>query len=131
MKYSIEKKDNLATLRLQEPTLNSIIAPELKSEFVFLYNEGVKNLILDLADVKFVDSSGLSSILVADRLWKQLGTMVITGIVHESVKKLIEISRLETVLTIMGTVEEAESHIFMEDIERQLNADVKEEGDAV
>lgn len=127
MKYSIEKQDKYATLSLEEDNLNSIIAPDLKSEFVFLYNEGVKNLILDLTQVKYIDSSGLSSILVADRLWKNLGCFVITGIVHETVDKLIKISRLDSILTIIPTIDEAVDYIFMEEIERELNADVEEE----
>ena len=59
MKYSIDKEDRYAIFRLNEENLNSLIAPDLKSEFIFLRNEGVRNLILDLNHVKYVDSSGL------------------------------------------------------------------------
>ncbi|MEZ4949498.1 MAG: STAS domain-containing protein [Saprospiraceae bacterium] len=124
MKYALDKQDKYAVLKLEEDNLNSMIAPDLKSEFVFLYNEGVRNLILDLSLCKFVDSSGLSSILVADRLWKNLGSFILTGIEHDSVKKLIEISRLDTVLTLIPTLEEAIEYVHMEEIERELNADV-------
>ena len=123
MKFSTDKQDKYTVLKLEEENLNSILAPQLKSEFVFFYNEGVKNLILDLTDVKFVDSSGLSSILVADRLWKNLGTFILTGITHDPVKKLIEISRLNTVLKIIPTLEESVDFIFMEEIERELSAE--------
>jgi anti-sigma B factor antagonist len=126
MKYALDKKDKYAVLKLEEDNLNSTIAPDLKSEFVFLYNEGVRNLILDLSDCKFVDSSGLSSILVADRLWKNLGSFILTGINHSSVKQLIEISRLDTVLTLIPTKEEAIEYVHMEEIERELNADVED-----
>jgi anti-anti-sigma factor len=126
MKYALDKNDKYAVLKLEEDNLNSTIAPDLKSEFVFLYNEGVRNLILDLSDCKFVDSSGLSSILVADRLWKNLGSFILTGINHSSVKQLIEISRLDTVLTLIPTLEEAVEYVHMEEIERELNADVED-----
>lgn len=106
---------------MEEDNLNSIIAPKLKSEFVILSNEGVSNLIFDLTEVKFVDSSGLSAILTANRLWKNLGTFVLTGVAHPSVKKLIEISRLDTVLKIVPTVEESIEYVFMEELERELN----------
>ncbi|MCB0578800.1 MAG: STAS domain-containing protein [Phaeodactylibacter sp.] len=121
MKYSIDKKEKYTVFQLEEDNLNSLIAPKLKSEFVILSNEGVSNLIFDLADVKFVDSSGLSAILTANRLWKSLGTFVLTGVEHPSVKKLIEISRLDTVLKIVPTVEESIEFIFMEELERELN----------
>ena len=127
MKYSIDKQDRYAVFRLEEETLNSVVAPKLKSEFVILANEGIQNLIFDLSDVEFVDSSGLSSILTADRLWKKLGSFILTGIEHDSVKKLIEISRLDTVLTIVPTVSESIDYVFMEEIERELNADSEDD----
>jgi anti-sigma B factor antagonist len=48
---------------------------------------------------------------------------VLTGIVHPSVKKLIEISRLDTVLTIIPTVEESIEYVFMEEIEREIESE--------
>lgn len=123
MKYSVDKQDKYAVFQLQEDNLNSLVAPKVKSEFVILSNEGVKNLILDMSEVKFVDSSGLSAILTANRLWKNLGSFVLTGIEHPSVKKLIEISRLDTVLSIVPTVAESIDFIFMDEIERELNGE--------
>ena len=127
MKYSVDKQEKYAVFRLEEDNLNSIVAPELKSKFVILSNEGISNLIFDLSDVEFVDSSGLSAILTANRLWKTIGSFILTGIVHDSVKKLIEISRLDTVLTIIPTVKESIDYVFMEEIEKELNSDADEE----
>lgn len=123
MKYSVDKQERYTVFQIQEQNLNSLVAPNLKSEFVILSNEGVVNLILDLSQVEYVDSSGLSAILTADRLWKRIGSFIITGIEHPSVKKLIEISRLDTVLTLIPTVEESIEYVFMEEIEKELNVD--------
>lgn len=123
MKYSIDKKEKYAVFQLAEENLNSILAPELKSELVIFANEGVRNMVFDLTNVQYVDSSGLSAILTANRLWKPLGTFVLTGINYPSVKKLIEISRLDTVLTIIPTVQESIEFIFMEELEREINAE--------
>lgn len=111
MKYSLEKKDQYAVFDLQEENLNSLIAPKLKSEFIFLRNEGVPNLILDLSDVKYVDSSGLSAILTANRLWQNDGLFLIAGINHASVRKIIEISRLDTILSIEKEIADAKKKI--------------------
>jgi len=123
MKYSIDKQERYAVLALEEENLNSLIAPDLKSEFVFLRNEGVKNLIFDLSKVKYVDSSGLSAILTANRIWKDYGSFIVTGIVHDSVKKLIEISRLESILTLIPTLAESIDYVIMEEIERDLDVE--------
>ncbi len=72
MKFTLDKQDKYSLLSLDEENLNSLIAPDLKSEFVFLRNEGVRNLIFDLSNVKYVDSSGLSAILTANRLMEGL-----------------------------------------------------------
>lgn len=126
MKYSIDKQERYSVLTLEEENLNSLIAPDLKSEFVFLRNEGVKNLIFDLSDVQYVDSSGLSAILTANRIWKDYGSFVVTGIVHDPVKKLIEISRLETILTLIPTLDESIDYVIMEEIERDLEQEDSE-----
>ncbi len=126
MKYSVDKQERYAIFRVEEDNLNSLVAPDLKSEFVILANEGVTNLILDLSPVKYVDSSGLSAILTANRLWKGNGSFILTGIEHPNVQKLIEISRLDTVLTIIPSVSESIDYVFMEDLERELKT---EDGD--
>ena len=127
MKFTLDKTERYSIIKLHEENLNSILAPDLKSEFVFFSNEGVRNLILDLSDVKYVDSSGLSAILTANRLWKDYGCFVLTGANHPAVKKLIEISRLESILTIIPTSEEAIEYVFMEEIEKELTAEADDE----
>ena len=107
-------------LTLDEENLNSTIAPNLKSDFIFFNQEGVRNFILDMTNVKFVDSSGLSAILTGHRLWKDTGSFVLAGELQPMVKKLIEISRLETILTMIPTASEAIDYVMMEEIEREL-----------
>jgi len=127
MKFVIDKQDKYALLTLEEENLNSLLAPDLKSEFVFLHNEGVRNLIFNMAYVKYVDSSGLSAILTANRLWKDYGSFIITGVEHPSVEKLIKISRLDTILTLVPTVAESIDYVYMEEAERDLAEAAEEE----
>ena len=126
MKISLEKKEKYSLLKLNEENLNSVIAPDVKSEFVFLRNEGVVNLIFDMSQVKYVDSSGLSAILTANRLWNGYGAFVLTHVEHPAVKKLIEISRLETILNIIPTIEESIDFVMMEELQRELTQDDEE-----
>ena len=121
MKYQVDKQDRYAIFSLEEKNLNSLIAPQLKSEFVFLRNEGVRNLIFDMGDVDYVDSSGLSSILTANRIWKDYGSFVMTNIKSDSIHKLIDIYKLDGILTIIPTIEESVEFVFMEDLERDLS----------
>jgi anti-sigma B factor antagonist len=121
MKYSIDKQEKYTVFTLHEENLNSLLAPHLKSEFKLIYEEGQTNFILDLSDVKFVDSSGLSAILTAKRLWDDIGNFMLTGVNNVSVKRLIEISKLDDVLNILPTVEECIDFIFIEEIQTELS----------
>nr|MBS0036903.1 STAS domain-containing protein [Saprospiraceae bacterium] len=127
MKYELEKEEKYTILRFNEENLNSTLAPKLKSEFIFLLNEGVNNLILDLSKVKYIDSSGLSSILTAHRLLKQGGSFVVTGLKNDHVRKIIQISRLDTILNIIPTIEESIEFVLMEEVERELLGEAEEE----
>ncbi|HSZ26029.1 MAG TPA: STAS domain-containing protein [Cytophagaceae bacterium] len=124
MKYSIEKSEKHTLFQLNEEKLTSIVAPELKSELVKLNAEGVKNIILDLSAVKYTDSSGLSSILVGNRLCENEKGLFVIASPTEHVLKLIKISQLDSVLTILPTVEESIDAVFMNELEQNL----KQEG---
>ena len=120
MKYSIDKQEHYSLIQINEEKLDTIVAPELKSELVKINAEGVKSVVLDLSSIKYIDSSGLSSILVANRLCDNSnGKLILTG-VTDHVMKLFKISQLESVLTILNTIEEARDLIFMNEIEQGI-----------
>ena len=116
--YTIEKKEKYAQINLKDEKLDSHISPSLKSELVVLNSEGFKNIIIDLTDTRYCDSSGLSAILVANRLCKNSGGTFVLTCLQRSVMKLISISQLDTILNIAPTVSEAVDLLFMEEIER-------------
>jgi anti-sigma B factor antagonist len=107
MEFKIEKLNIYTLIQVLEEKLDTHIAPTLKSELVLVSGNGEKNIILDLSKCRYCDSSGLSAILVANRLCKNAsGTFVLTGL-NDAVERLITISQLDTVLNITGSVEEA------------------------
>lgn len=120
MKFSIDKQEKYSLISLNEEKLDSSISPLLKSEFITMNAEGFRNIILDLSKTKISDSSGLSAILVGNRLCSgDDGIFILTGLT-EHVNKLVKISQLDTVLTIMPTIAEAVDNVFMHELERGL-----------
>lgn len=107
MEFNIEKLENYTLIEVLEEKLDTHIAPALKSELVLISGKGEKNVVMDLSKCKYCDSSGLSAILVANRLSKNAnGMFVLTGL-NDAVERLITISQLDTVLNITSTVQEA------------------------
>jgi anti-sigma B factor antagonist len=122
MKYSVDKRDTFCIMTLEDEKILSDTAPKLKSELVIINTEGYKNIILDMNNVEFIDSSGLSAILTGNRICKDAnGTFVLTGI-NDGIKKLIDISQLNKVLNIIPTVTESVDYVMMEELERDLSS---------
>ncbi len=106
MEFKIEKRNNYTLIQVLEEKLDTHIAPTLKSELVLVSGNGEKNIVLDLSKCRYCDSSGLSAILVANRLCKNAnGTFVLTGL-NDAVERLITISQLDTVLNITSSIDE-------------------------
>ena len=122
MNFSITQRDKVAILRSQVEKLDALQAPALKAQLILLGKSGSKNIILDLSESRYCDSSGLSAILVGKRLCTDLnGSFVICGL-QPSVTKLISIAQLDKVLNIVPTVDEAVDMVYMEEQERELGA---------
>lgn len=118
MEFKIEKLEKYTLIQVMEEKLDTNVAPSLKSELVLISGKGEKNIILDLSNCRYCDSSGLSAILVANRLCKNAnGTFVLTGL-NDAVDRLITISQLDTVLNIAYSNEEAVDIIKAEEEER-------------
>lgn len=105
--FQVIKNDNYSIISVMVEKLDTHVAPAVKSELVLIAGQGVKNIIIDLKKSRYCDSSGLSAILVANRLCKNSGGIfVLTGL-QTAVERLISISQLDTVLNITESVEKA------------------------
>lgn len=125
MKFTVDKHEKYVLIKLLEKKLNSIISPMLKSELILINTEGQRNIILDMSEVQYSDSSGLSSLLVGHRICKNSeGVFILTGI-NDNLQRLITISQLDNIFSIVGTVDEGIDLIFMEEIEKELRREIK------
>lgn len=110
MAIKTEKNDGFSLIKVSDEKLDTMVAPDLKSEFVYLEKSGEEFVIVDLSDAKYCDSSGLSALLVGNRLLKDKGGLILFGL-QPNVKKLVEISQLHTVLNIADDLETAKAMI--------------------
>ncbi len=111
-------------LKLSETNGCSIIAVEgeldlynafkLKELTMKLVSSAVKGIILNLAETKYIDSSGVGSIIYSYALCKNNKIAFFLTDVHGSVRRVIELTKLIGFLPIVENQEEAlakiESH---------------------
>jgi anti-sigma B factor antagonist len=127
MKFEKNLEEHYTSLKILEEKLDSRIAPALKGEFVMLNTEGIRNIILNLEQVKYVDSSGLSAILVANRLCGDHGGVLVLCCLNDAVQNVMQITKIDSVLNIIPTEAESVEAIIMAELEGQLSGDADEE----
>jgi len=107
MKFDIKKNGTATILTIKERKLDASVSPELKGEFLLLCNGQTKNLVLDLTQVEFCDSSGLSALLIAERKMRENGGVVKLVGLQKKVISLIRISRLDRAFSIHDSLAKA------------------------
>lgn len=107
MQFDTKKNGAATILRIRQRKLDASISPELKGEFLVLCKPQLKELVIDLTDVDFCDSSGLSALLIAERKMREHGGTVKLVGVHKKVLTLIKISHLDRAFQIYDSLAKA------------------------
>jgi anti-anti-sigma factor len=108
MNFETKLVGDVTVFKLNEKRLDTNISGLLKGEFTMLLKvEGVNKLIIDLSEVESCDSSGLSAILVANRIISANEGKIRLTNPSEKVYALIKITQLDRVLPVSESVEKA------------------------
>lgn len=108
MNFETKKIGDITIFKLNEKRLDTNISGLLKGEFTMLLKgEGVSKLVIDLSEVESCDSSGLSAILVANRILSSSEGHIRLSSPSEKVYSLIKITQLDRVLPVTETVDQA------------------------
>ncbi|WP_420473273.1 STAS domain-containing protein [Noviherbaspirillum sp. ST9] len=102
----VSKENDIAIVRPQVKRLDASVALAFKQEVQQVVESGEKALVLDLADVQFMDSSGLGamvSILKALGAGGRLAVCNVTG----AVLSLFKLTRMDRVFAIASAPAEA------------------------
>lgn len=82
-------------------------APKLKQEMAMLLESGIRQVIIDLSSVEYLDSTGLGVIIGGLRRIKEKnGSLSLVGL-SPLIRRVIEITRLNDVFDIYNTESEA------------------------
>jgi len=98
--FETENRRGHTILRLNMEKLDSQVSSQVKAEFMVVCQSPLKKLIVDMSPIKSCDSSGLSSLLVAERLMRELKGEIHLIIPNPDVRNLFKITQLEKVFSI-------------------------------
>ena len=82
-----------------EGRLDTTTAPQLESE-VKSSLEGVKELVIDTADLAYISSAGLRVLLSAQKTMNKQGSMVVKN-VSEEINEIFDVTGFSDILTIV------------------------------
>ena len=107
MNFNLTYKGSIVTVSSKVEKLDASNASDLKSQLLHLSKTNHNQIIMDLSETKYCDSSGLSAILMGNRICKDTnGEFVLCGL-QDSVMKMIKIAQLDKVIRHVATVDEA------------------------
>jgi anti-sigma B factor antagonist len=107
MQLDMQSEDDRVIISVREERLDAHNSSELKERILRAIEEGGRRLVVDLAEVKFIDSSGLGALLSGYKNANQRsGTFVLSGL-QPRVRSMFELTRLNRVFEIYPRLQEA------------------------
>tara|TARA_B110000444_G_scaffold36288_2_gene31789 strand:- start:1467 stop:1766 length:300 start_codon:yes stop_codon:yes gene_type:complete len=96
MTYKITENDNISTVFLSGEI--DMDVSEKAKEFIMPIIEKGKEVHLNLKDVEYMDSSGISILIESHQKANELGNRVVLKEISKSVLKVIMMAKLEQIL---------------------------------
>jgi anti-sigma B factor antagonist len=107
MKIKTEQTEGVTVLFVREDRIDANNSEELKIEVRQLFENGTKDLIIDLKEVLFIDSSGLGVLVSGYKnASTRHGSFKLSSL-QAQVKSMFELTRLQRVFDIFMTVDDA------------------------
>ena len=77
------------------------------NEIDFHYNSGLKKLIIDMTNMKYMNSTGLSILINIFTQTRNRGGEVVIVNIPEKIEKLLIITKLNSIFNIESSIEDA------------------------
>lgn len=106
LETEVREIDGVSVLKLNGE-IDVYTAPQFREAISALITSGQKNLVIDLADVSYMDSSGFGALLSATKKLKPTGGSVILVQCNSAIDRILRITRLDTVFGTYKSVDEA------------------------
>ncbi|MBD2448652.1 STAS domain-containing protein [Nostoc sp. FACHB-152] len=87
------------TVKVIEPSgiLDGIRGNQLRREVSDIINDGTDILLIDMKEVKFIDSSGLGSLVSAMQMARNANTKLFVCSINDQVRMLFELTKMDRI----------------------------------
>lgn len=106
MQIAIRKESQVMVVELLEKRLEARVAEDFKRELTRFVEAGNNQVVLDLSNVDFVDSSGLNAIVFGLKLVGQGGNLALSGVKH-TIMGIFSLTRINKVFKIFDNEKDA------------------------
>lgn len=107
MKYEHKVEDSVLVLNLNGDLIGENRGPELMELANEQVNNNIKHCAIDISEVRFINSSGIGVLITLLTKFRNVDGEVVLINPSEQVKKLLIITKLNAIFTIVNTKEEA------------------------
>ncbi len=107
MQLNITEQDEIVKIKIQEERMDAHNSGDLKEQMLQLFDDGKCNLVIDLSEVRFVDSSGLGALVSGFKNASARDGSLKLCSLQPQVRSMFELTRLHRVFEIFASVDEA------------------------
>ena len=111
MEYTIDDTRQQCTVVYLQGPVDASNASEFKDILKDMLNEGALRLVIDKAEVSFIDSSGLSAFVTAFRSIRERNGKLALANIGQQVQVALELTRLNQLFPIYEDIESAVNSI--------------------
>jgi len=86
-------------------------SPLLRKEVMKIANQKIENILIDLQDVNYMDSSGVATLIEGLQLCKKYGGTILLAGMQDNVREVFELTRLDKIFKIYNNVTTAKAEL--------------------
>ena len=107
MQLNMTEQGDIVQIEVAEERMDAHNSGDLKEQMLQLFDEGKCNLVIDLSQVRFIDSSGLGALVSGFKNASAREGSLKLCCLQPQVRSMFELTRLHRVFEILPTLEEA------------------------
>ena len=103
----IKEDDQLVIISLSGNLINKHQVEDLLNELDFYLNEGKNNIVVDLKEMQYMNSTGLSVLINIFTQVRNRGGEVVLINIPEKINQLLLVTKLNSIFNVENTLEDA------------------------